>query len=487
MRTRSVIIIGFTILLVIFGISSILQWELSQKIEQVSEYHRFMSIPAISTLQEIQSTYQLLHHTIVRHIQDMDTHEITNDEMAVYDKQLQNLYDSIEKYNNLIFTKDSSGQFLAPTMMQEQMHNYVVIYKISADTNARIYEQIENGEISKDNAFRKLEILEEEFHQTLNQNTSMEIDGIEDEQNKIILVEQNMEFVFLISTAAAIITAIIVVILTSRFVSKPIKELVTMTQNISQGKFVQTKIKYNNDDVNEILDSLNEMSNDLKKYKAKIIRQEKLSSIGELASRLAHDIRNPLTVIKGTLDFIKQQNKNMSPEDIERFKRVDTAMYRITHQIDNVLDFIKGKPMELSEHQLLEIVDSVLMDIPNHNDIKIETNVLDTKILCDFEAMKIVLINLIINAIQALNKNGVIKIYSEIKDGKTIITVEDNGPEIAANVLEKMFEPLYTTKQEGTGLGLASCKSIIEQHKGTITVKSNPTRFIIELPIAKTD
>ena len=106
----------------------------------------------------------------------------------------------------------------------------------------------------------------------------------------------------------------------------------------------------------------------------------------------------------------------------------------------------------------------------------------DNEIKCDFELMKVVLINLFINAIQATDENGKIKITSESRDNSIMIQVEDNGPGIPEDKLGKIFEPLFTTKQEGTGLGLASCKSIIEQHGGKISVKNNPTRFIIELP-----
>jgi signal transduction histidine kinase len=96
--------------------------------------------------------------------------------------------------------------------------------------------------------------------------------------------------------------------------------------------------------------------------------------------------------------------------------------------------------------------------------------------------MKVVLINLVVNAMQATGNEGKIKITSEKTDDKIIIQVEDNGPGIPQDKLVKIFEPLYTTKQEGTGLGLASCKSIIEQHGGKISVNNNPTRFIIKLP-----
>lgn len=486
MKTRSVIIIGFAILLGIFGIASVLQWQLSQDIEQISEYHVSMSVPAFVTIENIRSNFQALYFTInqvIMHGTD-DNHNADEEYQLHLEKAIKN----IDSYNELAFAKDSTGEFFALPMMQEQMQNYASSYKSKLEESDKIFQQFKDFKITYQEAERELELLENSFFKTMEENVLMEINGMQTIQNRIINVEENFELIFLVSTGAAIATALIVVVVISRFVSKPIDQLVSMTKKISKGEFVKVEKNYRNSDVNEILDSLNKMSEELEKYKSEILKQEKLSSIGELSSRLAHDIRNPLTVIKGTLDFIKMKNKNLTPDDIEKFDRIDTAIYRMTHQIDNVLDFIKGKPLKLSMHPLQEIIDSVLLDISKPEDITIETEDTDIGIECDSEAMKIVLINLIVNAVQSIGDRGTIKISSKLEGSNAVITIADSGPEIPESEMKKIFEPLYTTKQEGTGLGLASCKSLVEQHHGTITVHNNPKRFEIVLPqITKND
>jgi len=297
-------------------------------------------------------------------------------------------------------------------------------------------------------------------------------------QSQIIEKEDEMGGIFLVTTIFGSGIAISVVILTSKFVSIPIERLIKVTKRISKGETIDYKFNSKNSDVNDVMISLSKMSKELEDYKSKILKQEKLSSIGELASRLAHDIRNPLTVIKVSLDIMKSK-QNLTEDELKKFERVDEAMYRITHQIDNVLDFVKGRPLKISNQSLQEILKSVLLDLSESK--RVETPKDDVDINCDFELMKVVLINLIINATHA-DRDGKIKITSENIDDKIIIQVQDNGPGISEDKLEKIFEPLFTTKQEGTGLGLASCKSIIEQHSGKILVKNNPTRFIIELP-----
>jgi signal transduction histidine kinase len=294
--------------------------------------------------------------------------------------------------------------------------------------------------------------------------------------------------VFLIIGIMVLVILIVIAInfkINKKTILDPIKNIEKITKNISQGNFKIIENENENENENEItnlINNIHKMSNDLEEYRTKLVKQEKLSTIGELSSRLAHDIRNPLTVIKVTMDIIKTKNKNLTVDEIKKFERIDAAMYRITHQIDNVLDFVKGKPLKLTTQSVEKILVSAIQDLPKHENVIIDTTSTDTEIECDFEAIKIVLINLIVNAIQAIEKEGKITIKSEMKDNQVIIEVKDSGPGIPEEKLEEIFEPLFTTKQEGTGLGLASCKSIINQHGGKISAKNNPTRFIIELP-----
>ena len=100
----------------------------------------------------------------------------------------------------------------------------------------------------------------------------------------------------------------------------------------------------------------------------------------------------------------------------------------------------------------------------------------------DEQKIEVVLVNLIFNAIQAVGKNGTIEITLSDTNDETIIEVKDSGPGIEIKPIEKIFDPLTTSKQQGTGLGLASVKNIVTQHEGRISVTNNPTTFIIRIP-----
>lgn len=217
----------------------------------------------------------------------------------------------------------------------------------------------------------------------------------------------------------------------------------------------------------------------------RLIQAERLSAIGELASRLAHDLRNPLSVVKGTAQLIKITNKNLDEVTLKRIELIEKSIFRMTHQIDGVLDYVKGNPIIKKEPSSLnETIISALQTLMIPTSVTINFPKDDIRVMCDSQKMQIVFSNVILNAIQAIGDNkGTINIRAKKKQNAVEIKIEDSGPGIATSIYDKMFDPLVTTKQEGTGLGLASCKSIIEQHGGTISATNKPTTFTITLPL----
>ena len=215
----------------------------------------------------------------------------------------------------------------------------------------------------------------------------------------------------------------------------------------------------------------------------KLIQSEKMSVIGQLSSNMAHDIRNPLAVIKATFDVMKEQKKDqLSQENLEKFDRIEQAIQRISRQIDHVLNFIKPQPVKLNKVRISKIIAESLDSLNVPNDIKIILPKNDTELFCDKKQFVAVINNLILNAIQSIVGKGTIEITVEENDDTIVIQVKDSGKGIPKKIMDKIFEPLFTTKQEGTGLGLAGVKSILDVHKGTISVTSPPTTFTITLP-----
>ena len=214
------------------------------------------------------------------------------------------------------------------------------------------------------------------------------------------------------------------------------------------------------------------------------VQKEKMASIGELSARLAHDIRNPLSSIISWTELIQLNLKDNPNEKIANYtKSILKSTDGIKFQLNTVIDFVKSRPTNISKNSIMLLIFDAIKTTPIPDTVKINTPTIDLDIECDKSQMIVVFSNLITNSIQAMNGNGNITINIDTKGNNAIIEVIDSGPGIPKENTSKIFEPLFTTKSMGTGLGLVSCKNIIEYHHGKILVKNDPTTFTIEMPI----
>ncbi|MBS3922693.1 MAG: HAMP domain-containing histidine kinase [Nitrosarchaeum sp.] len=216
-----------------------------------------------------------------------------------------------------------------------------------------------------------------------------------------------------------------------------------------------------------------------------ILKAERLSAIGELSGRLAHDLRNPLSVMKLSVDLIKQHPADTKISDTiitKRLELIEKSIDRISHQVDDVLGYVRNSPLKPTSVSLKTLILASIDKVHVPHDVIITVSDTDVIVTCDVVKIDAVFINLIVNAIQAMNQGGTLEINIKTQGDYAVIDFIDSGLGIPEDFINKIFEPLFTTKQKGTGLGLASCKNIIEQHNGSITVKNNPTTFTIKIP-----
>jgi len=228
-----------------------------------------------------------------------------------------------------------------------------------------------------------------------------------------------------------------------------------------------------------------QLNADILENRKMLIKHERLVAIGELASRVAHDIRNPLSNIRMASKLI--ENIPFQSTDNEAIKEkltiINKNIQRIEHQINDVLQYVRTKRINRQRIFLNTCIEESinLLHIPENITVKIEKS--NLTIFVDPIQLQVVFNNILINAIQAIGKQkGEIRIESFEELEFTIIKIENSGPPIPEEVLPNIFEALTTTKEIGTGLGLASCRRIVENHGGVIDVKNNPTTFIIKLP-----
>lgn len=315
----------------------------------------------------------------------------------------------------------------------------------------------------------------------VNQDEEGIIASLGDVQNSLVLP----------ALIGAIVTLVIGIIITI-FVSRPLAKLTKTYHQLSLGNFEVKSEPSSLHEINILSNSYNDLTKSLKKLiqtekelaETQVkVKNERLSAIGELSASMAHDMKNPLAVIKTATDVLKRKFKGEDQKIDRVFSNMDDGINRISHQIQDVLEYVRITPANLVNQSLETMLDSALNTIKIPPSITIKKPDQDIELECDQQKFEIVLINLILNAVQAIgDKPGEIKISTYETDNDFVIEISNSGPPIPEEFFNKIFEPLFTTKFQGTGLGLATCKNVIEKHGGQISVKNNPTTFIIKFP-----
>ena len=221
-------------------------------------------------------------------------------------------------------------------------------------------------------------------------------------------------------------------------------------------------------------------------------KSERLSAAGRLAASLAHEIRNPLASISGAAGILKRGNASDSNTN-ECLEILEKESQRLNQLLTNFLDFARPR---LPRYQLVEpisLVESVA-SLARHASILRNVALVQKSpprmrdIECDAEQLKQVLLNLIINAVQASYGGGKVSIRSSATADRLCIEVQDEGCGISPEQQDRIFEPFFTTKESGTGLGLAIAATIVEQHGGSLSGSNNLDKgmtFCLELPFQR--
>ena len=273
----------------------------------------------------------------------------------------------------------------------------------------------------------------------------------------------------------------------------PIYQLNVAAKKISNGDLDVVLPESGFTETKELSSSFNKMSESLKKTielekKLSIaetqLKSERFAAIGEVSSKIAHDLKNPLTAIKAELEIIQHFNRaNFDDKSKKRIRNMEDSIDMMYEQIEGMMNFVRATHLEITSTTVSNLMNSVAKITIKPDNVEINMPKNDFAIKCDVKKFTSVISNLITNSIQVLDKeSGTVSISFKETLENIQIDVVDSGPGIPDDSLEKIFEPLYTTKYTGTGLGLSSCRNIVEQHGGTITAKNNPTTFTIILP-----
>ncbi len=213
---------------------------------------------------------------------------------------------------------------------------------------------------------------------------------------------------------------------------------------------------------------------ELAKASEQLVRQTRLAAMGQMAASITHELRNPLAVVKNATYCLKHQVAAGRAESGEHFLLIERGIDTIKRIINNLLEMAHAKESRRQTIDLGAMVQDVFHRLASFEPVQCHLELQPDPFLvsADQVQLQLVLENLIVNAMQAMKNKGSIWVAARREQSRDVITVRDNGPGIPETVRERVFEPLVTSKPQGTGLGLPICRQIIEQHGGTIEVLS---------------
>jgi nitrogen fixation/metabolism regulation signal transduction histidine kinase len=251
------------------------------------------------------------------------------------------------------------------------------------------------------------------------------------------------------------------------------------------------------DEIGELAEAFNRMTRELLEHKQRLVQTERVAAWRELARRLAHELKNPLFPLQLTVENLARA-RQQSPEQFEEvFRESSTTLLAEINNLKTIIsrfsEFSKMPQPHFQREQLTEVVQNVarLFQAQLHSrnsapiDCKLELAEPLEAIALDPELLHRALSNLVLNAMDAMPQGGKLTLTTREDPNRVFIEVSDTGAGLTPEECERLFTPYYTSKAHGTGLGLAIVQSVVSDHGGKISVRSQPgrgTTFVIELP-----
>jgi signal transduction histidine kinase len=307
--------------------------------------------------------------------------------------------------------------------------------------------------------------------------------------------------VITVATAGAFLVCAAVIMVFAVSVRRPMLELQDKIARVRLGD-MDASVSFcgRNDEIGDLGCDFNDMVAQLKAsreeiqrlHQTQMSRAEHFATLGELAAGLAHEIRNPLAGIAGVIEIV---SRDLPPNSAARLviKDAKEETLQINRILTELLEIARPKPPQFRVSDVCSTVEHAVMFARQQaitKRITVEFEIKDTIPPVEHDPNQInqVLLNLLLNAIQSMDKPGVIRVSLKHDDGAVFITVADEGKGIPPETLPNIFRPFFTTKGHGTGLGLSLARRIVDSHGGHIDVTSvvgKGTQFLVELPITR--
>jgi len=299
--------------------------------------------------------------------------------------------------------------------------------------------------------------------------------------------------VFLLGAGVTLIGLAIAWLLSSN-ISRPIKELTHITSRIAdEGILDEIPDSTARDEVGELTRSFQTMVHNVSEAHREVVQSAKLAFLGELAAGMAHEIRTPIGIIKNSAQLLERRASGASDTEGMEFARfIYEESDRLSATLNELLNFARPPSLYSAPTDVNALVERTVQFLSSQAEsrgVAVVTELADTlpEVECDGRQIYQVLINLVMNALQACDRGDRVTIRTELSDGQIKLTVVDTGPGIPAAILDSLFTPFVSQRVGGIGLGLAVVKRIVMAHRGRIEACNEPgggARFTVWLPYA---
>jgi len=264
--------------------------------------------------------------------------------------------------------------------------------------------------------------------------------------------------------------------------------------DITDRKRTEEELARHRDHLGELV---KERTGELEKAQEKLLKRERLAVLGQLTATVSHELRNPLAVIRVSSFYLRQRDKGQDEKITKHIKRIEDQMDICDSIVSDLLEYTRGSQSQMIKGEFNPWLEDVLDEISETEGVKVEKALTEKlpKVFFDPEKMRRVIVNLVQNALQAVSERKrvekdeafqpMVEVSSKATDNGVMITVKDNGIGMDKETWKRAFEPLFTTKARGTGLGLANVHKIIKEHNGSVSLESLPhegTKAIIVIP-----
>jgi signal transduction histidine kinase len=317
----------------------------------------------------------------------------------------------------------------------------------------------------------------------------------------ILLIERPLDVAFAPITDMARNTALIVLVILllqaailavlGRLFLRPLGELVGGVRQVEQGRFDRKVTVHSKDEFGELADSFNAMVDTLRETREELVRKERLAMLGEVAGSVGNELRNPLGVMSNAVYFLQTMLEKADASIKEYLGIIRDEIARSEHIVAVLMDAVRTRPPEPARHGVAELIGQALRKSAVPAGVTVALDIPDTlpAVRVDEIQMHTVFENLISNAVEAMPAGGTLEIRAAgVEGGQAVaIGVRDSGSGIEPENLVRLFEPLFTTKARGIGLGLVVVQNLVQANGGIVKVESEVGRgtlVTVTLPVA---